>query len=131
MEETRRRYPAGDPMHLVAPVWAVRRCQTYRDACRLAWSLRSSSAMSHGDLAAVLGVSEQAVEQYLSPVDLGELAELPARRIQDFNDALGNTAVTQWVQGLSNLACVEEHLWQHKNPDLIPTTELKMLGEER
>lgn len=72
----------------------VAACATYRQAVRLCWAQRSRPALKRIALAAEAGLHRSHLTDYLSESDTKR--ELPARKIDAFERACGNRAITQW-----------------------------------
>jgi hypothetical protein len=92
----------------VAPLAYVVRCRTYREAVRTCWTLRRRRAMKVKTLAEEAGLTAQHVSDYLNHDDKPGRRDLPAERIADFEEVVGNTLVTQWLAARSSLTILEE-----------------------
>jgi hypothetical protein len=92
----------------VAPLQYVVRCRSYREAVRTSWTLRRRKAMKVKTLAEEAGLTAQHVSDYLNTDDRPGRRDLPADRIADFEEVVGNTLVTQWLAARSSLTILEE-----------------------
>lgn len=92
----------------IAPAHIVRACKSYREACRLAWSLRRVRNMTQRSLAEEAGLRPQLVTDYLNPDDRQDRKSLPAERIARFEVAVGNSVVSQWLAAQAQLTVLEE-----------------------
>ena len=92
----------------VVPPEALKLAKTYREACRLAFQLRRIKGMTKTDLARDYGLNRQHVSDYLNPDDAATRRSLPAEQIRTFEDACGNTFVTQWLNAMAKLTVLEE-----------------------
>lgn len=81
-------------------------CQSYRDAVRLCWVHRRIKAMTQRALAERADLYAPHVSDYLSDQD-GK-RNLPAERIEGFEAACGNRAITQWEMRQRGLTIMEE-----------------------
>lgn len=96
-----------DAPHAVPPQ-LLKLATTYREVVRMCWSLRRAKGMKPVDLARDFGFTRQHVSDYLNPDDRPGRRDLPAERIADFEDACGNTAVTQWLAARHRFTLLEE-----------------------
>lgn len=94
--------PDAVPRALLASV------ATYRQAVRLCWTLRRAKGLKPTDLGRDFGFTRQHVTDYLNADDLPTRRDLPAERIADFEDACGNTVITQWLAGRQRFTLLEE-----------------------
>jgi predicted transcriptional regulator len=90
------------------PMETVARCKSYRDAVRMAWSLRRVQGMTKTMLAHFAELTPQHVSDYLAKDDNHGRRDLPADAISRFERVVGNTLVSQWVARQSNLTVWEE-----------------------
>lgn len=98
---------------LLLPSHQIVACKTFRDAVRLAWFSRSARSMTKRDLADALGVAASHLSNMLNR-DASDRhgkarQDLPARLVGDFERAVGNHAVTQYLTRVAMLTLVEEH----------------------
>lgn len=91
----------------VVPTSALVLIRTYRDAVRLCWALRRAKGLKPTDLGQY-GFTRQHVGDYLNVDDHPLRRSLPGNRIQEFEDLMGNTAITQWLAGKAQLTVLEE-----------------------
>jgi hypothetical protein len=84
---------AGKPRLLEAQVIAA--IATYRDAVRLCWMMRRRRSMTQRQLAEETGSYASHTTDYLSADE--SRRDLPAARINAFEIACGNRAITQWL----------------------------------
>lgn len=82
--------------------------KTYRQAVRLCWALRRAKGLMATDLARHFDFTRQHVSDYLNPDDHPARRSLPPDRIADFEDACGNTAITQWLASRHRFTLLEE-----------------------
>ena len=94
--------PDTVPRSLLASV------NSYRQAVRLCWTLRRAKGMKATDLARDFFFNRQHVTDYLTEDDKRTRRSLPAERIKDFEDACGNSAVTQWLAARQRFTLLEE-----------------------
>ena len=92
----------------IAPAHVVRSCKSYREACRLAWSLRRVRNMTQRRLAEDADLRPQLVTDYLNPDARADRKSLPAERIARFESVVGNSIVSQWVAAQAQLTVLEE-----------------------
>ena len=111
MARTRVRYAGHGAMASLAPVWAVRRCKSYREVCRLAWDLRAVQGMTRASLAEACALPASRISEYLNRDDAPNPRDMPAYHIAAFQRALGNSAIVQWLVYRSGLTLVEEVTW--------------------
>ena len=92
----------------IVPPGIVAEAMTYREAVRLCWTLRVVKGMKVTDLARDFDFIRQHVGDYLNPDDKPSRRSLPAERVADFEEACGNTAITQWLASRQRLTVLEE-----------------------
>jgi hypothetical protein len=85
----------------------ILQCQSYRQACRLAFYLRQPRA-SLKSLAAAAELYAPHVTGYLAHDDAAGRRDLPAQAVGRFSAAVGNTAIVQWLAMSANLTVAEE-----------------------
>lgn len=85
--------------------------QSYRDAVRLGWNNRSNAKMTRSGLCEKTGMRASHVVDYLNEKTLDhhgkELRDIPAKYVPAFEQAVGNTCVSQWLAMQSNLTILE------------------------
>lgn len=89
------------------PTHVIQSAKTYREAVQMAWQLRRSKGMTQSTLAELAGLYPSHVTDYLSAAPKAP-RELPAQRIKGFEDAVGNTFVTQWLASQASLTVLEQ-----------------------
>lgn len=91
----------------------VEACETYRDACVLAWKYRQHAGMTGTYLAATCDLVQQHVSDYFHPEERDESGrkrrELPAKKVGAVQQQLGNCAIAQWLARDMALRLVEEY----------------------
>jgi hypothetical protein len=92
----------------VAPQQWVKAAKNYREAVRLSWRLRRVAYMTRQQLAAEADLYPQHVTDYLHEDDAPTRRSLPPQRIEEFEDLMGNTAISQWIAGRARLTVLEE-----------------------
>lgn len=92
----------------IVPPSLLRLCRTYREAVRLCWTLRRAKGLLPADVARICGFVRQHVSDYLNADDKPGRRDLPPQGIKDFEDLMGNTAVTQWLASRQSLTVIEE-----------------------
>lgn len=85
-----------EPPRFVA-LTIIGECESYRDAVRMAWEMRSISNMTRSALAERIGSYPSHVTDYLLGDDSKGRRSLPADLIDDFEWAVGNRIVTQFL----------------------------------
>lgn len=95
-----------EPQRLVVPHEVVRKLETYRDACRLAWDLRRNRHLTMRTLAELANLYAPHVSEYFSARP--DKRELPARHIAAVERVIGNTIISQWLAMRSELTVIEE-----------------------
>lgn len=91
----------------VVPTSLLTRAKTYREAVRLCWSLRRVK-WTRAALSAHYEFTAQHVGDWINPDDKPSRRSLPAERIADFEEACGNTLLTQWLAARQGLTILEE-----------------------
>ncbi|SPA44632.1 hypothetical protein [Cupriavidus taiwanensis] len=82
---------------VLLPIAAVAACNSYREAVRLAWDLRTIRNQTRAALAERIGAFPSHVTDFFAADDLKGRRSLPAELINDFEWAVGNRAVTQYL----------------------------------
>ncbi|MGA7781120.1 MAG: helix-turn-helix transcriptional regulator [Paraburkholderia sp.] len=95
--EHERGWKARMPIPLPAPIDLVAQCESYRDAVLLAWELRSTRNMTRAALAERVGIHAPHITEMLSGGPARGKRTLPAEQIDDFEWAVGNRVVTQYL----------------------------------
>jgi hypothetical protein len=81
--------------------------KTYRQAVRVAWKLRRAQGMTKQQLACFAGLYAPHITDYLHEDDRPSRRDLPAAKVTDFEDVVGNRVVSQWLAAQSNLTVLE------------------------
>lgn len=90
------------------PPQLLKLAATYRHAVRMCWTLRRAKGMKPSDLARDFGFTRQHVSDYLNADDRPTRRDLPADRVADFENACGNSFVTQWLASRHHFTLLEE-----------------------
>lgn len=94
-----------------APEDQIAKCETYRDAVRLAWKCRVSPHMTQVQLAELTGIPPSHISQILNeqPCDKHGKAhkDLQAKHVTAFERAVGNHIVKQWITADGDLRILE------------------------
>lgn len=98
------------------PLSTIAECKTFRDAVRLAWEYRLRRNMTQRALAEECDLYPPHVSSYLHAEPLDERKRprlnLPADRIDAFEEAVGNHAIRQYLNHLGRLTIMEEIIAQ-------------------
>ena len=89
------------------PPTAITLARTYREAVRLCWQLRRIK-WTPSALAMAYGFTRQHISDWLNPDDKPTRRSLPGADISGFEDAMGNTFITQWLNARQRLTVLEE-----------------------
>ena len=85
--------------------------RTYRDAVIFGWENRQIKNMTQATLAERTGMRPSHLADYLAKGDTDEKGrarrDMPAKYIPDFERAVGNTFVSQWLAMKSQLTILE------------------------
>lgn len=92
----------------VVPASMLKLAKTYREAVRVCWQLRRAKGMKLTDMARMFGFTRQHVSDWLNPDDKPTRRSPPGDQIGAFEDACGNTFVTQWLASQARLTVLEE-----------------------
>jgi hypothetical protein len=92
----------------VYPRDVVEQARTYRAAVRLAWQLRRVRGMTRQQLAAEAGLYASHITDYLNEDDAPTRRDLPAKNVPDFECAVGNRVVSQWLAARADFTVMEE-----------------------
>ncbi len=76
----------------------------------MCWALRRIKGMKPIDAARVGGFTRQHFTDYLHHDDGPKRRSLPAERIHDFEELMGNSAISQWVAMRPRLTVLEQGL---------------------
>lgn len=94
------------------PDSAIKACTSFRDAVRLAWDSRVSPHMTQRTLAELCGLYAPHITDILhreaSDAKGNKRRELPADKINEFEQAVGNRAVSQYLMRKAELTIMEE-----------------------
>ena len=91
----------------VVPASMLTLATTYRQAVRACWALRRVK-WTPGTLSAHYEFTRQHISDWLNPDDRPMRRSLPAEHIAAFEDACGNTLITQWLAARQHLTVLEE-----------------------
>lgn len=91
----------------VVPTEVLKKAKTFREAVRMCWALRRVK-WTPGTLSAHYEFTRQHVGDWINPDDKPTRRSLPAERIRDFEEACGNTFLTQWLAARQGLTILEE-----------------------
>lgn len=95
----------------VVPAAAIARIATYREAVRAGWMNRRVTGMTRATLAAMTGMRPSHISDYLCAEEMDsrgrERRDMPAKYIPEFDAAVGNTIVSQWIAMQSKLTVLE------------------------
>lgn len=107
-----RAAPDPETRLLFLPRAEIEACETYRDACALAWRYRTRPALTTTALAIECELIQQHVSEYFHPNDRDEKGrkrrQLPADKVGRVQQELGNCAIAQWLARDMALRLVEE-----------------------
>ena len=90
----------------------VEAINTYREAVRTCWDLRTRTNLTKRQLAMEAGLYASHVSDYLSE-DTSK-RELPARGIAEFEVACGNRVITQYQAARSHVTLLEQFIPQRR-----------------
>lgn len=79
----------------VVPPNLLKRANTYREAVRWCWQLRRVK-WTPATLSAHYGFTRQHVGDWINPDDKPRRRSLPGECVQDFEDGMGNSFISQW-----------------------------------
>ena len=103
--------PPRPPMRFL-PKELIEGCNTYREACVLAWQHRTFTGLTESYLAVMCDLYQQHVSEYFRPDERDEKGrrrrELPAHKIGAVQAQLGNGAIGQWLARDMGVRLVEE-----------------------
>jgi hypothetical protein len=102
---------APDKPRLV-PIELVRAAESYRDAVRACWALRSRRNMKPSVLAELTGMLPSHLSDYLS--DKPDKRDMPAKYVETMELACGNRFITQWFTARAELTHMEQVLAERK-----------------
>ena len=93
----------------VVPLQYVTACKTFREAVRVAFSLKQrAEGWTNAELARAAKLTPQHVSDYLAKDDKPGRRDLPAQKVAEFERAVGNTLVSQWLAAQVQLTVLEE-----------------------
>ncbi len=92
---------------LVAPE-IIAGVQSYREAVRTCWDLRSRRHLTRRALAEAVGLYPTHLSDYLSQQETRR--ELPGRHIVAFENECGNRTITQWIAAQARVTLLEQFL---------------------
>jgi hypothetical protein len=102
----------GWKVHTCAPIFLnpalAEQAKTYRQAVRLAWENRTNKNLTRATLAERIGAYASHVTDYFHGDDAAGRRNLPPELIDDFEWAVGNRAVTQYLLRKAGLTIMEE-----------------------
>jgi hypothetical protein len=102
----------------VAPASIVAKAKSFRDACRVAWENRRVANMTRAGLCERTGMRPSHVAEYISDRDLDdrgvEMRDMPAKYIPAFEEAVGNTFISQWLAMQAQLTILEAQIAEQK-----------------
>lgn len=90
----------------------IAEAKTYRQAVRLAWKHRTSQHMTRSALAERIGAYASHITDYFHADDAPGRRCIPPELIDDFEWAVGNRAVTQYLLRKTGLTIMEEVIAQ-------------------
>lgn len=91
----------------VVPTAMLTRAKTYREAVRCCWALRRVK-WTPATLSAHYEFTRQHVSDWLNPDDKVTRRSLPGECVARFEDACGNSFLSQWFAMRANLTVLEE-----------------------
>lgn len=101
------RATASEELPSTVHIALVEACASYRQAVKTAWSIRKSQRMTQATLSEITGIFPAHVSDYLSDNSVTpkgfERRDMPAKYIKEFERAVGNTLVSQWIAYQSGL----------------------------
>jgi hypothetical protein len=92
----------------VFPREVVAQARTYREAVRLAWEKRRVRGMTKQQLAGEAGLYASHVSDYLHADDKPSRRDLPAKCVPEYECAVGNRIVSQWLAMQADFTVMEE-----------------------
>ncbi len=102
----------------VAPISLISTLKSYRDVCRMAFERRRVVNMTRAGLCERTGMRASHVADYLSDRDIddrgNEMRDMPAKYIPAFEQAVGNTFVSQWLAMQAQLTILEAQIAEQK-----------------
>lgn len=91
----------------IVPTSLLARARTYREAVRVCWSLRRVK-WTPATLSAHCGFTRQHVGDWINPDDNPRRRSLPGDCVERFEEAMGNSFVSQWHAMRAQLTVAEE-----------------------
>lgn len=95
--EYERGWKARMPEPSFVSLQIIGECESFRHAVRVSWEMRTIQNMTRASLAERIGAYAAHVTDYLCADDAKSRRCLPAERIDDFEWAMGNRVVTQYL----------------------------------
>ncbi|MFS2103595.1 XRE family transcriptional regulator [Ralstonia sp. Ralssp135] len=101
----------GEPKRRFLPDGEIAKCQTFRQACALAWKHRVLPGMTLQMLAALADLQHQHVSDYFHPEPVNSKGNarrsLPAEKIDEVERVLGNHVLTQFLVWRAQMTLME------------------------
>lgn len=98
----------------VAPTSIIQMITSYRLAVHVSWKMRSIVNMSQRGLCERTGMRPSHLSHYLNDAEVNERGipyrNMPAQNIPEFEKAVGNTFITQWLCAQSMLTVLEAQI---------------------
>lgn len=82
--------------------------QSYRDAVRMCWDLRTRRNLTKRMLASEAGLYPSHVSDYIS--EDPSKRELPAKHVNAFEVECGNRVISQWLAARAHLTIMEQFI---------------------
>lgn len=102
----------------VVPASLIKKIKSYRDVCRLALANSRVKNMTRATICERTGMRPSHASDYFSDRDLDdrghEMRDMPAKYIPAFEEAVGNTFVSQWIAMQSQLTILEAQIAEQK-----------------
>lgn len=102
----------------VLPVTSVLHAKTWREAVIGGWKNRKNKFLTPAMLASMTGIPASHICEYLAeePFDRKgrERRDMPAKRLQLFEQAVGNSFASQWVAVQAQLTILEAQIAEQK-----------------
>ena len=86
--------------------------QSYREAVRLCWELRTRKQLTKRMLAIDAGLYPSHVSDYIS--EDPSKRELPAKHVAAFEVQCGNRVISQWLAAQAHLTIMEQYIVAHR-----------------
>lgn len=90
-------------------------CKTYREAVRACWEIgrKRRPGYTMRQLAVDIGSYPAHVTDYLHPDDKSTRRDLPAKRVNEFEQEMGNRLVSQWLAWQAQLPVIDATFLHH------------------